>query len=296
MGTLIESVQAEPLTSGYMADVYRLHLEAVAAPATVILKLPSSDATRRSEAAAFNSYGKESYFYRELAPTLDVRVPHCFYNPADHFCLIIEDMGERSADVEPGEAMDTLASLHAATTTGYSIPELESGFVAADSLLKARSSEFLKETTAGQAKDILSTYCNNTLVCLPRLLAFPQVLSHMDYREDNLIRNHQGLTLLDWGEFCLAPRGFDIASAIISFASSSERQRDEQRWLTTYAEKACVPLDEVFDGYRLALLPLVYLPMLMQIRGSGGPAAALKERLFSAVEDHAAFLNECLHG
>lgn len=66
------------------------------APATVVTKLPSPDPTSRATGIALRNYEREVKFYRDLAPTLDIRVAHCWHADWDEasgdFVLVLEDL------------------------------------------------------------------------------------------------------------------------------------------------------------------------------------------------------------
>ncbi|MFZ9398394.1 MAG: phosphotransferase family protein [Ilumatobacteraceae bacterium] len=65
-------------------------------PATVMGKFPSRDATARATGFGGSAYITEWNFYRNIAPTLRVRAPHCYLSAFDgdaqEFCLIMEDL------------------------------------------------------------------------------------------------------------------------------------------------------------------------------------------------------------
>lgn len=289
LGTLVHDVSAEPVGSGYMADVFRLTLSGPAAPATVILKLPSPDPERLKEARQFDSYRKESFFYRELASGISVSTPACFYNPADRFCLLLEDVGN-SRTVDPEDALQSLARLHRSRTPTHGLPGFREGFVAASQLLQQQADRFLKSWPESESKDIAAYYCEHSLTLLTQFEAFPQVLSHMDFRPDNLSMHDGQLIVFDWGEFCLAPPGFDIVSMVVNTCTSDYRRLRECDMIELYAENTDQSPDMIWDSYRLSLLPQIYLPILMLVRGEEAASDALSEKLQDAFSDHAEFL------
>ena len=75
-------------------------------PASVVAKLPSPDPTSRATGVALRNYEREVRFYVEVAPTVDIRVPHCHHGEWDpergDFVLILEDM-------RPAEQGDQIA-------------------------------------------------------------------------------------------------------------------------------------------------------------------------------------------
>lgn len=65
-------------------------------PHSVVVKLPSPDETSRATGAALRNYERESKFYNEIAPTVDIHVPTCFHaewRASDHdFAIVLEDL------------------------------------------------------------------------------------------------------------------------------------------------------------------------------------------------------------
>ncbi|HET8943182.1 MAG TPA: aminoglycoside phosphotransferase, partial [Dehalococcoidia bacterium] len=95
------------------------------APATVVGKFPSPEPKSRAAARTFRTYEREVGFYSEIAPTVDIRVPHCYLSDIDvatgEFVLLFEDLrpavqGNQLAGCGLEHAvlaMDELAALHA---------------------------------------------------------------------------------------------------------------------------------------------------------------------------------------
>jgi len=83
-------------------------------PSTVMGKFPSRDATARATGFGGSAYITEWNFYRNIAPTLRVRAPHCYLSAFDgdaqEFCLIMEDLaGSEQGDHFVGLNDDELA-------------------------------------------------------------------------------------------------------------------------------------------------------------------------------------------
>ena len=93
-------------------------------PRSVVVKLASPDEKSRATGMALRNYEREVKFYREIRPTVDIRVPHCWFADWDagsgHFVLVMEDMapaeqGDQIAGCTPDQArtaVDELARLH----------------------------------------------------------------------------------------------------------------------------------------------------------------------------------------
>ncbi len=96
-------------------------------PTSVILKLPSADETSRATGGATRSYVREVGFYRDVAPSVDIRVPavhHLWEDPpTNRFVLVMEDItpaetGDQltGCSLDRAElAVDAAAALHGST-------------------------------------------------------------------------------------------------------------------------------------------------------------------------------------
>ncbi len=100
-------VSTLPIGDGLVGSNLRVVLDGAAgAPPSVVVKLPSEDPTSRATGIALRNYEREVKFYREVATTVDIRVPHCYHAEWDEgtgdFVLVLEDMA-------PAEQGDQLA-------------------------------------------------------------------------------------------------------------------------------------------------------------------------------------------
>jgi hypothetical protein len=126
LGGEIDSVEARPIGDGHVGTSLRLRLSSAdpSVPATVVAKLPAQDERSLLLAATVRSYEREVKFYRELAHTVDIRVPYCHHADweaaTNDFVLILEDMAPaRQGDQIAGCTRDdaslavrALAGLH----------------------------------------------------------------------------------------------------------------------------------------------------------------------------------------
>jgi hypothetical protein len=125
--TEVRSVQQERIGVGLIGMNVRCTLEhsSSTAPTSVVVKLPSPDETSRATGIALGNYEREVYFYRDLAASLPITKPQCWFADwlpeQQDFTLVLEDL----APAEPGDqltgcSVDTarlvlgeLAQLHA---------------------------------------------------------------------------------------------------------------------------------------------------------------------------------------
>lgn len=130
LGGSIERIDASLVGTGQVGENVRCRLtwsEAEAGPASVIVKLASSNEKSRAAAAATRTYIREVGFYRDLAADVAIRVPKPYHvtedRDANRFVLIMEDMaparvGDQLAGCTVDQAVEALASaadLHGST-------------------------------------------------------------------------------------------------------------------------------------------------------------------------------------
>lgn len=285
MPHVVRDLRIEPLGDGYMSDVYRVHT----GQQTIIVKLSAADPQTHDLAKRFGSYKKEHYFYAELADELTVETPNCFFNLMDSsesFALGIEDLssGIKSVltEAEIMQAVTALAHLHRSNCPD-DLPQLATGMQAASVDLENVN---LSKLFDGRAADILAHYTNHSLDYLPDFLTQPQVFCHMDFRLDNLAFRDDQAVLFDWGEFSMAPAGFDLAYFAVTSLTTQQRRSCEARMLDRYCqENDQLSRQQLDENYRLCLLPVVYLPVLMQQAGRHDAASVLAANLSSAILD-----------
>lgn len=91
-----------PLDAGGVSgDLVRLRL---ADGSTRIAKRPASDPAVRERQTKLGMYEREARFYRELAPRVPVRTPHCYYASDD--LLVLEDLAPAVAGTFPAGLTD----------------------------------------------------------------------------------------------------------------------------------------------------------------------------------------------
>lgn len=94
--TTVTAGQPSRIGDGLVGMNLRYSLTGEGVPASVVVKLASEDETSRATGIALRNYEREVRFYQEIASTIDVRAPHCFFadwNPTSgDFVLVLEDM------------------------------------------------------------------------------------------------------------------------------------------------------------------------------------------------------------
>ena len=129
LGTQVEACDVEPIGAavGFIGQLARVHLTLDGeGPASVIVKLPSTDPAASALADVYRFYEREGGFYRNLATTpagCGVPVPRCIatIGEANAIALVLEDLssdlrvGDQVAgapDADIRRALRTAADLH----------------------------------------------------------------------------------------------------------------------------------------------------------------------------------------
>ncbi len=202
----------ENVGTGQMAQNVRFQLawegDDGRAPASVIGKFPSDDPTSRGTGSEQGGYRKEVEFYRQIAPTVDLRTPiiHAAEIDADtgDFVLLMEDLCESeqgdqltgcSVD-EAALAMDQAARLHAPRwgdpkLAGFDFlggdPEVMA--VGLDQIYNAVWPGFEKRYAGRLDPEVmaLAERFRKTVGAWSHALDTPHTVTHGDFRLDNLL-------------------------------------------------------------------------------------------------------------
>ncbi len=125
-GTTAVSLEWQPIGTGQVGDNvrYRLAYEGPPGPGSVVCKFGSRDPSSAAAAVQLALYETEVAFYRELAPTVDVGCPRCYFAAAAHgtadAVVVMEDLApavqgdqiEGCTVAQAELAIDEAAKLH----------------------------------------------------------------------------------------------------------------------------------------------------------------------------------------
>jgi hypothetical protein len=98
LGGRVDAVEARPVGDGHVSTTIRLTLgtDDPSLPSSVIAKVPAEDERSRVLAASVRSYEREVKLFEQLAPTVDIRMPHCYHGEWDaatnDYVVLLEDM------------------------------------------------------------------------------------------------------------------------------------------------------------------------------------------------------------
>jgi len=211
-------------------------------PSSLVGKFPSADPHASSTAFAGGTYLKEFLFYREIAPTVDVRTPTChvarYDGDAQAFVLLMEDLdGCRQGDQLEGLDADRLAlaleqavALHAprwgdptletAFTGGQPAPPPEQVGMMAQMMYGATLPGFLERLGDRLDPDVaqLATDFGSKVGAWVTASDTPATVIHLDFRADNLLFGQTPdappLVVCDWQTVSAGPAMSDVAYVI----------------------------------------------------------------------------------
>ena len=300
----LEAVRVERLAevTNALGNLFRCRLVApgggAANPASVIVKIPTSNALALRLARWLSLHRREYVYYRDIAPHSGVRAPSLLYGDFDarshRFVLVLEDLGGM-------EAIPQIAGIDAARTHRAirEIARLQGRFwEAADDPVLSSCGAFL---TAGESRIMQTLY----LLTLPaafarfgdlfttaahrlaeafgtRIVAHfaatadgPKTVVHGDYRGDNVLfggAGRAGLAVIDWQGCGIGCGMYDVAFFLGTSVTIDERRRIERAVVGEYHDTVCrmgarnFTIDDCWRSYRQNMLGTL-MPMVI---GCGG--------------------------
>ena len=262
LGATVVSVDKEMVGTGQMGDSVRLTLgyKGAMGPTSVVAKLPALDPTSRATAFAVRSYEIEVSFYRELAPELPVRAPHCYlalHDPAtDDFILLLEDLaparqGDQLAGCSVDQAaiaVEELPKLHAPRWGDAGLESLpwlhrstpDETAVMTTMLVTGLYDGFRTRYTERLDPDVFEL-CERFI---PRLASYlaerpgPWTVAHGDYRLDNLLFGTDAggppVAVVDWQTVAHGPGVADLSYFIGAGLLPDDRRTHEDDLVRDY--------------------------------------------------------------
>lgn len=231
------------------------------APASVVGKFASSDPVSRATGIDYGLYLTEVRFYQEIAATVAVRAPVCYFAGLDEttgdFVVLLEDLGparqgNQLAGCSVADAQHAMiqgAALHGPRwndpslrdiawitdrgATGQWIIDGMPGFVAEfhrryDGILEP---EYM--AVADRYAALVATFFS--------VDHSPVTLSHLDFRLDNMLFDARGgavpLAVLDWQSVSVSSGLVDISYFLGAGLSLEDRRRHETDLLRLYMDE-----------------------------------------------------------
>lgn len=321
LGLQVDSVNAEIVGTGQMGSCHRLHLTGdPALPATVLAKIPSEDAGTRE--LMTGAYANEVRFYAELAPTVDIVVPHCFYagiGEAGTFTLLLEDLapavvGEQIAGCSPEQALGAvvnLAGLHGPRWCDPTLTDIDGMLPLGpemgemlDITFPPAAESFIDMLGDQMAAEDVATLHELTPLAGKWIGAHADrfALLHMDYRLDNLLFGADGtVNAVDWQGMSLGLPMRDPAFFLSTGLLPEDRREHERAIVTAYHAKLLTygtqlnqlgdySLEQCWEDYRWGMLQNPFITVFGCVYGSRTERGdrmflAMIERGLTAIRD-----------
>ncbi len=316
----VRSVTAQRVGTGQTGVAYRLRIDADEGPATVVAKLAAGDQAARHRVR--NGYRREVGFYAEIAATVEVRTPRCWYAAIApdglSFTLLLDDLAplvpgvqaEGCSVAQAEDAVDNLVALHAPRWNDDSIFALpflprptEAGADLLGGIVTAAAEQFLSRYSADLEPAEADILRRSAAAVGAWQLARPEPFTvvHGDYRLDNLLfppDGGGGAVVVDWQTLVVAPAGRDLAFFLGTSLRVEDRRAVERHLVGTYHAAlvkrgvAGYSAERCFEDYRLGQLqgPMVTMIGAAYATGERSPGSdamflAMARRSCAAIRD-----------
>ena len=290
----IAAFEVTPIGAGQVANCFRLCVTHDDTTSTYVLKAPSHDVASRTTAAVQHLYEREVSFYRDLAPTITMRTPHCFHaerDVDDNFLLILEDLSPSSHhDQFDGLGVDTarvgldqLARLHGPTHARVDLHQaswLEG--VANElrplyaSVLPMLFSSFFEryDTDLDDVTRSLVHHVHDRLATITQYSTPVRCVTHGDFRTDNLLIDARdgevAMAVLDWQTVAVASPVSDVAYFLTTSLTSDTCAEYEDELLEHYRGRlATYGLDLDAETVVREYARYTLQPIIMLVAASG---------------------------
>ncbi len=266
--TAVDVQQLSDVTNA-LGNLYRCRLIGgdgqPADPASVIVKLPSSDPMAFRFSRWLSLHRREHVFYRDIAPHGYVRAPKLFYGDYDadsnRFVLVLEDLGHMQGipqsvgldGVRARHAIQHLAGLHGRFWEVADEPVLS----ACGDFLTTRESRIMQTVyllTLPAALDRFGDLFTDEMRRFAREFGFrvaahfsalaegPKTVVHGDFRADNMLFGGEGQddpALIDWQGFGIGCGMYDVAFFFATSVTSDVRRGIQRDALDEYRDIVC---------------------------------------------------------
>jgi hypothetical protein len=279
----VSEVSFERVASGQMGTTYRLHLRYRGEEGlkTLVAKMAGEDEASRVLVAP--GYAAEVGFYTELAPSLAIKVPRCWYGVISpdntRFTLLLDDAAPAVPGVQvegctieqAASCLRNLIGLHGPTWNDPGLWEL--GFLMRSD---AGTASMMAQVMSTATERFLERYAEDldeedrqTLLDVPALIerwqlnrSGPFSALHGDYRLDNLLFDHATgeVTAVDWQTAAVGPPLRDVAYFLGTCLHVDSRRAHEGDLVALYHDALVekdvrdYSADECWDDYRLGQL------------------------------------------
>lgn len=252
-------IEVQAVGNGQVAQCRRVVCEDGGTHSSAVVKSPSRDETSRRTARAQHLYRRETSFYRELQPRVDIRTPTprlVEYNDVDDsFALVLEDLTPATVvDQVDGLSVDQVA-LALSELAGLHSPTLDRDDIFGAPWLQGVSTDLapLYETIVPALFDgflerygpVLTSPTHDTVAQLRNQLSglwgrdvVHRAVTHGDYRCENLIFEGRGgevpLAVVDWQTVSVGSPFLDVAYFLVTSLTTERRRESEHELLAHY--------------------------------------------------------------
>lgn len=268
----IKDLTIEPIGTGLglLADLLRCHLTyddgagtsgaqaRLERPATVIVKLPSSEAKSRRLCKQFELYKRECHYYRSLAAHDPLRSPKLLYGDyaprSDRFVLVLEDLGAMAtadqivgATVEQAKrAVRGIAKLSGHYWNSVDQPALSGARAELSPKYRplvqivylanlVRTMRIFGSVISNGAQRTLEAYGPRVAEHMGVLAAGPLTFTHGDFRLDNMFFGDDGdFAVIDWQVSGIQSGLYDVAYFMATSVATGVRRQVEREALSEY--------------------------------------------------------------
>jgi hypothetical protein len=278
-GSSVKEVEATPVGTGQIADTLRLKLSwdaAAAGPETLIVKVTSSSDVSKAAAIATRTYEVEVGFYTDLAPSLPVKRPECYWAGYDAatgaYACVLEDahpafQGDQltGCTIEEAEqALREAALLHGPRANDpelLKIPWLNRQGAERNSgigmLVSSVAPAFIERYNDRLSPDVVELV-KRVVPRLPEMVpdaAAPTTIVHGDFRIDNLLFGTERVWVLDWQTLSLGEPLSDVSYFLGGSLLPEVREKHEEQLVAFYRDRLAetgveLEWDDVWRGYR----------------------------------------------
>ncbi|MGV0851536.1 phosphotransferase family protein [Mycolicibacterium phlei] len=325
----VRDVEQIGIGVGLLGRLFRVHLDGGSGvPPTVVVKLPTLDATARSAICETGElYAREVRFYREVGlrnPLPPARPYLATFDPDTHdFVLVLEDLARlRTADQTVGctvadaeIVIDAIAAHHAhwwnndrlAALTWLAPLNVSPLYDIVTTNYKSAWPRFLELLGADLSpamRDFGERLASSSRWFADQFSRPPLTFTHGDLRLDQMffgVSPHDPpLTALDWQLSAKGRGAYDLGYFLSQSMTADTRRRCEGALLDRYAARLadhgiCYPRDELAYDYRVAVSWCFVYPVIGvgKIEITNDRHLRLMRRMLAgavaAIEDHDGF-------
>ena len=294
-GGAVETVTTAPIGTGQMSVVLRASLTYSAdggaraeGPPSFVVKLAAADGPGRATGHGMGFYLAEVRFYRDVAPTVGIRVPACHLAEIDTdegwFTLLMANTPSAGVGdmVEAGTVARAASALR--ELVGLQAPRWQDPALRTADWLQPTSWIAFAHTFPDSLTPFLSRFgdrltpeeialCEKVMphaVSWLRAWSGPMVLQHGDFRPDNVLFDvvdtdgREELTVFDWQTVRVGPPLVDAGNYVGGSLTVADRRAAELELIRGYhdglraAGVTCYPWDDCWTDYRRYALYGVY--------------------------------------